>query len=263
MDVRVGVLRARVAVPRGRAVIARKHRRHRVGAQVGASPQDGNGVVAAVGAHVLGIRWFDCRARPFRHAGRGVDPRAGTLRSNFNGTAGAVKEPRVGIVWVGVELGAARVAVAVKGKGWRRRQRRLLRLWRRRRRAGLVGHALVGLGADLLRRARPVVRTIGGVGSQAAVGRLAHVRVERVVEERLGPEAAVLAHAIVGRGARVVGLYLARVLAEAALRALRRVRADGGQPRALAAVAAPGVARGHALARGLALGEGRVRWQRR
>ena len=157
--------------------------------------------------------------------------------------AGAVEDPRVGLGRVRVEERAARVAAAVEERGLCRGRRRLLRRGRRRRGPRDVAQALVGLGADLLRRARPVAGAVVDVGAERAVGGHARVRVERVGERRSRCQSRRPRTRRCWRWRRCCRCSIsARVLAEAALRALRRVRAHRGQVRVLAAVAALGVA---------------------
>ena len=94
--VRIGrrVLSAPAAVFCGRAVIARKACRVWVCTQVVTGPQDGCGVEAAVGALALvgsPTRW-----------GRGAHL-SSTLRFNLSFVSGAVEDPGVDFVRVGVE----------------------------------------------------------------------------------------------------------------------------------------------------------------
>ena len=136
VDVGVGVARARVAVLRGRAVVARKLRRLRVGAQVGCRSTGWQWRRSRRRSTRAGIRCVRAARARLPPRGRGLTHVPARLSAISVSSAGRSRSSHAfGIGGVGVEVGAARVAVAVKGKGWRRRQRRLLRLWRRRRRA--------------------------------------------------------------------------------------------------------------------------------
>jgi hypothetical protein len=247
-----GVARARVALVHGCAVVARKVRRFCFGARVFVRPQYGDRVEPAIGAHQLATDWLGAFCRAVARAALLCDLVLG---------ARAVESPGVRLAGIGVKVRPARVKAPVKVLVWRRRGGWQLRLWRRRKGARNVAGTLKGLGDDSLRRSRTPGGAIGGVGAQRAPGGLAYAQVVRVVNKRLCAKAAVLAHAVVGTGARVVLLDLARVFAKPARVALRGIGAHCGNPRALSAIATLGVTVDDARARSLTLGEGSVRWQ--
>jgi len=178
----------------------------RVAVLVGAGPQDGARVVAAVGADVDRVAGTRARAQPGGALVRNLRRRARAVKRVHKGRCrGAGRLAKVGVA----DLAARRAVVKVK----RRRQRRREHRWRRRRRRGprVVGHALEGVAVDGLRE--PVVQTgaVGGVGAETAhAGQRVLVSVGGLGHKRR-PRPTVLAHAVVAVRARVVLLDGPRV----------------------------------------------------